>query len=340
MVTKLLIKLGSFIQREKRLPTIQEIIRGLNLKMEKMPLPTFIQIEPTTKCNFNCIMCTRKTLNQKRLNKDLTLEEFKEILRQIPTVRKIKLQGLGEPLMNPYLHEIVAYGRELGISFTTTVNGSLLSGRNLEMILQFFDEVVISLDTTDRERYSMIRGHKMYDDIIKNIKECVKRKRETMRRINIGINSVISHLNYDEIPKLVELSKSLGVDYISIVEVENWKIPTEKGYVYEASFINKAREVKQKIHEYVEMCRKEGFTIYFSSSEKRKLKCRWPFDSCFITVDGYVTPCCIRMDPEAINFGNIFEKPFKKIWNSEKYRMFRRSMIRNLPNPCCDNCPD
>ncbi|MEM1773251.1 MAG: radical SAM protein [Desulfurococcaceae archaeon] len=264
-------------KEKKRLPTIQEIIRGLNLKMEKMPLPTFIQIEPTTKCNFNCIMCTRKTLNQKRLNKDLTLEEFKEIFRQIPTVRKIKLQGLGEPLMNPYLHEIVAYGRERGISFTTTVNGSLLSGRNLEMILQFFDEVVISLDTTDRERYSMIRGHKMYDDIIKNIKECVKRKRETMRRINIGINSVISHLNYDEIPKLVELSKSLGVDYISIVEVENWKIPTEKGYVYEASFINKAREVKQKIHEYVEMCRKEGFTIYFSSSEKKKVEMQMAF---------------------------------------------------------------
>jgi len=84
----------------------------------------------------------------------------------------------------------------------------------------------------------------------------------------------------------------------------------------------------------------ESLEIGFLSSEKRKLKCRWPFDSCFITVDGFVTPCCIRANPEVFNFGNIFETPFKEIWNGEKYQKFRETMIKNLPNPICDNCPD
>jgi MoaA/NifB/PqqE/SkfB family radical SAM enzyme len=46
------------------------------------------------------------------------------------------------------------------------------------------------------------------------------------------------------------------------------------------------------------------------------------------------------MDPEVFNFGNIFEIPFKEIWNGKRYQGFRETMIKNLPNPICDNCPD
>ena len=37
-----------------------------------MPLPDFVQIEITTKCNFNCITCSRISLNRDRINRDMT----------------------------------------------------------------------------------------------------------------------------------------------------------------------------------------------------------------------------------------------------------------------------
>jgi len=46
------------------------------------------------------------------------------------------------------------------------------------------------------------------------------------------------------------------------------------------------------------------------------------------------------MDPDVINFGNIFQESFEKIWNGEKYQNFRKTIIKNLANQICDNCPD
>lgn len=74
--------------------------------------------------------------------------------------------------------------------------------------------------------------------------------------------------------------------------------------------------------------------------DKRKRMCPWSFYQTFITVDDYVTPCCIRMDKDAFYFGNIYEKPFIEIWNGEKMKKFREANLKNLPNPVCDFCPD
>lgn len=149
IIPNLMVKGLKFIIREKRLPTYSEIFQALRIKKEKMPLPTFVQLEPTTRCNLRCIMCTRCTLNPKRLNKDLTLEDFKKIIKQIPTLRGIKIQGMGEPFLNPELHDILEFGINHGIKFTTITNGTVLD-KNIELI-KYFDEIRVSIDTTNRE---------------------------------------------------------------------------------------------------------------------------------------------------------------------------------------------
>lgn len=59
-----------------------------------------------------------------------------------------------------------------------------------------------------------------------------------------------------------------------------------------------------------------------------------------LRTDGCVTPCCIRADPDVINFGNVFEMPFEDVWNGKTIRKFRRDQVLNLFNPVCDSCPD
>jgi len=336
----LLVKGLKFTLREKRLPSYSEILKAFNIKREKMPLPVFIQLEPTTKCNLSCIMCTRHTLNPKRLNKDLTLENFKKIVKQIPTLKKIKLQGMGEPFLNPELHNILEFGHKHGIKFTTITNGTVLD-RNIELI-KYFDEIAVSLDTTDKEQYKNIRKGGELEKVLSNIKKAILFKKENNLNTKIRINAVITHLNVDEIPKLIQLAIKLGLDSVGFVEVENWKTPVENDYEKELEFVLKARERSKEIKSLIEFYRKNftNIQIRFLPSDKRKKACFWPFYSCFITVDGFVTPCCIRMNPDVINFGNVFEKNFKEIWNSDKYKKFRKTIICNLPNPICDNCPN
>ena len=334
-------KLIKFIQRERRVPTYREIISGFKLKREIMPLPVFIQLEPTTRCNLNCVMCTRSEMNPSRLNQDLSLEKFKYILKEIPTVKKIKLQGMGEPLLTKDLWKITQYGISQRKKFTTTINGTFINKENVDLILKNFVEVVVSLDTANPENYLQIRRMNFFDRVVENLKLLTQRKKELKSHTKIYMSSVISHLNYKEIDALTELAKNCGVDGIGFVEVENWKTPLEKDYEEERNFVQQARKFKEEIQQKISLKqRTESMEISFLSSEKRKIECRWPFDSCFITVDGFVTPCCIRMDPEVFNFGNIFETPFKEIWNGKKYQEFRETMMKNLPNPICDNCPD
>ena len=44
------------------------------------------------------------------------------------------------------------------------------------------------------------------------------------------------------------------------------------------------------------------------------------------------------LDPDVINFGNIFEKPFNEIWNSPSYQEFRRKLRSDTPPEICIDC--
>jgi len=339
MSNNLLRKGVTFVRGRRHLHTFREIVSAASHAFEKMPFPSMIQIEPTTRCNFNCIACTRKTLTSSRLNKDLTLEEFKGILKQIPAVKTIKLQGLGEPLLNPQLWQIVRYGRRRNTSFTATSNGSLVSSKNVDKILTYFSQFYISFDSVVEKNVEEIRKGSDFFRILRILRELVEKKKNIGSQTVLAVNFVATHLNYGEIPMLFSLCNSIGIDEINIVEVENWLIPSQDGYFPSLEFINRSRAASSTIRNFVKAYDGKA-ALHFLSSDKRKMHCTWPFRNCFITADGYVTPCCIRMDPTVFNFGNAFEIAFKDIWNSRQYREFRKSVIQDTPNPVCDRCPN
>ena len=60
--------------------------------------PLFLQIEPTILCNLECSYCINPFLARERTS--LTLEKFRRILDEVPSVSKISLVGIGETFMN------------------------------------------------------------------------------------------------------------------------------------------------------------------------------------------------------------------------------------------------
>jgi len=337
----MLLKTIKFFKKNKRLPIFGEIKRYFRIKQPKMPMPFFIQLEPTTKCNFDCVMCTRSTFSPERLNKDLSLIEFKKILQEIPSIRRIKLQGIGEPFLNKYLEEILQYGKQKNISFDTVTNGSLLH-KKINLI-PYFDSVTISLDSTDKKIFEKIRRHSNYDLIINNLKKITFLRKQKRWQTKIRISTVITHLNYHNIRKIIDLAIELDLDEVGFVEIENWTVERESTYVFEKQFINQERKLSSAINKDIIQLKKEYSSIIkidLLPSDPRKNHCLWPFYHVYITVDGYITPCCIRANPQIFNFGNIFRDNFKKIWDGNKYQNFRKSLMLNTYNPICDNCPD
>jgi len=327
-----------FILRERKIPSFNGIKRFIG-RSPIMPPPEFAQIEVTTKCNFNCITCSRQSLSSKRINKDMNFSQFKRIVDQLPNLKVVKLQGLGEPFLNKDIRQMAEYAKQKGIKVITISNGSILP--DIET-LRFFDEIAISFDSANKLTFESIRRGANFNKILGNIKELIKIRNENRLKLKIFLNTVVSHLNYFEMEEIIKLALKLGEDGVSFVEVENWYIPSQKEFLAASEFVKKVREkhneIKLKVLELRKKYRK--LKIYYMPSTKRKKTCEWSFYSTFITVDGYVTPCCIRMDKDVFYFGNIFQKPFMEIWNGEKMKQFREANIKNLSNPVCDLCPD
>ena len=68
-------------------------------------LPYSLDIEPTIKCNLKCPMCIHTYWNRRAV--DLTVDNFKKILDGIDTLMKIKLQGIGEPLLSKHFFNLI-----------------------------------------------------------------------------------------------------------------------------------------------------------------------------------------------------------------------------------------
>ena len=85
-------------------------------------LPRYAQIEPTNRCNEKCVFCPRNESDYDVLLGKMSLEQFKDILRQIPTLTDFQINGLGEPLLHQDIFEMIRYAADKGINISMNSN--------------------------------------------------------------------------------------------------------------------------------------------------------------------------------------------------------------------------
>lgn len=301
--------------------------------------PVFIQIEPTVACNLECSMCISPFL--KREEEMLSLIRFKEIVKKFPYLRKISLVGAGEPLLNPELFDMIdhAKSRRLNVGFAT--NATLMdAGISERIVSSGLDWLNISLDGARKETYERIRKGANFETVLGNIKGLMRIKRSKKPDVSVWFLALKSNL--EELSDVVLLAYKLGIRSISVQANHYWgkegwkeKIDGEKIYddpVRIRRLFVKARNLARE--------RRMRFEYVNVADRTKGRACKQPWGSCYITVDGYVTPCCLHgTDPKVINFGNIFKEEFDSIWNNVKYQAFRKELRSpNIPSVCAA-CP-
>lgn len=298
--------------------------------------PFFLQVEPTTKCNFNCSNCTRNMVTEERRSCNLALSEFEEILNMFPQLKRIQLQGLGEPLINNNIYRMTEICRERGISASLTTNGSLLNESALEKLSGNLDKLVISVDGVDEDSFGAMRSPGVWKRVEANIKSALTFK----NRIKIVFNYVVSADNYEICDKIVEFAYETGPSELHIQGVENWTIPGQDGFEESRGYVQKSatatEDISRDLNRWRERLDEKGAALTFTDHSGRNGRCWWPFFGMFVSVDGYTTPCCIRMQPEVWTFGKLS----RKLWFSEKYGSFRRSHKPHTnSSSVCIHCP-
>ena len=185
------------------------------LGLRKSPfLPTHVDIEPIDACNFACDHC--QVTHWERKTTRLTLERFIEILRQMPMLRHIKLQGMGEPLLNRRLVDMLEEAERNGLAMSVTSNGSVYT-ENIASRLNSLKRttITVSMDGATAETFEAIRVNGNFRRVVGNIADLVRR-RDGKTCPGIELRTVATLRNAHELPDLIKVAKSLGVDKLTI----------------------------------------------------------------------------------------------------------------------------
>ncbi len=310
------------------------------LGLKRAPfLPTHIDVEPIDTCNFACDHCqvthwTRKTTR-------LTTKRFISILRQLPMLRHVKLQGMGEPLLNRHLVEMLEESEKAGVPTFILTNGSVYPKNFAERLGSAVGTtIIVSMDGATAETFEAIRVNGNYQKVVDNVADMVRRRGRSAWP-GIELRSVVTLRNAHELPDLVRLAKRLGVDKLTATtlltdwgkdEMEELIAPIDVSRVLGDSvggneFVRESREVAAEIG--------MPLSIELGQRYSKANRCPWPWQSTYIAANGDVVPCCVIADSSVVKMGNVFDEPFADVWNNDRYRELRRRIASDdIPHYC------
>jgi MoaA/NifB/PqqE/SkfB family radical SAM enzyme len=128
----------------------------------------FLQIEPTTRCNFTCGFCAGRHMPQQ----NMAVERLEEVLRAVAPsplpspirgegescgLRHVELQGEGEPMLHPRFFEMAEMIRRLHprAKISLITNGSLLNEENVARIIEIgFHKISVSIESPDPQAFA------------------------------------------------------------------------------------------------------------------------------------------------------------------------------------------
>lgn len=330
------IKLNQAIKKlKKKIDSIEYYEDNVNLEF-----PLKAQWKVTNKCNLKCKHCYLGKLD----NKELSKKELMNIAEKLASsnIMEVTITG-GEALLVPSLPDIVALLIKNDIKVNIFTNALLLDrfekklsnllGRNPTDKLDFF----ISIDGLEKSHDS-IRGKGTYKKTIDNIKKAI------IKGYRVTTNSVLSKMNYKDIPKLYTQLYKLGVYKIqisNIIDAGNANSEMKLTIKEHESFIKELKEELKELDEgsrllYANMpdeeCSSEVYILNDKGKkylQREKWKCSAGIGKCTIDYNGNVY-CCPFIKKYCL--GNLLEQDLKNIWSNNKRFEFLKLIAKNNNN--------
>lgn len=292
-------------------------------------LPISLSFEPTTSCNLRCPECpsglrafTRPTgMLQKNFFKD-TLEEIHQHLLYLVFYFQ------GEPYLNPAFLEMVKFASDRKIYTATSTNAHYITPEKADATVESgLDRLIISIDGTTQEVYQQYRVGGKLEKVLEGARNIVAaKKRAGSSKPLVIFQFLVVRPNEHQMDEVKELAKEIGVDDV-------W-FKTAQVYDYQ----NDPHQLIPTQLKYARYRRNaEGMMV-----PKNKLSnhCWKLWHANVITWDGMVVPCCFDKDAE-FPLGDLRNKGFKEIWQSETYQTFRAKLMTGRKNiSICANCSE
>jgi MoaA/NifB/PqqE/SkfB family radical SAM enzyme len=276
----------------------------------------FLQVEPTTRCNFACAFCAGRHLAQR----DIDFDVFEAALRCFPRIRHLELQGEGEPLLHPRFFDMVRLAKRLHpeVRVSTVTNGSLLSRENIDQILDAgLHKLHVSLESADPAVFQEVRGGHL-EKIIESITALMAARRQRgSDHPAVGFAVTLLRRTRAEIPRLVSLYESLGLDGGLLFQ----PLQTMPAYTryYSAETLAQllspgdAEEIRRTAAQdatVVKVLRRPAAAAgfwdeLFAGWQPASRTCPWLVKGMYLSADGSATSCCFQKDATVNTLGMV-----------------------------------
>ena len=273
--------------------------------------PPCLQIEPTSVCNYRCVMCYQadKSFSNKSegFMNNMSLDLYKKIIDQVEgKIESITLASRGEPTLNKEFVNMLNYSSNKFLALKMNTNASLLNEKLIHSILSTdIQSIVFSVDAADKETYEKIRVNGKFEKIMKNLNLFAKIRKEHYSKEKHIVK--ISGVKISDTQSLSEMEKKFKdiADVIAFVPYTEW----------ESAYDNKENDLKHA--------------------------CQELWTRMFVWADGKVNPCDYDYK-STLSKWNVKNKTISEIWNSEEYNSLRQKHLdqkRNTIEPCirCQN---
>ena len=268
--------------------------------------PPCLQIEPTSMCNFRCVMCyqTDKSFSNKSngFMSNMSLDLYKKLIDEVEgKVEAITLASRGEPTLNKDFKNMLEYSNGKFLALKINTNASMLNEKLIHSILSTdIQSIVFSADAADKETYEKISVNGKFEKIMANLE----------------LFAEIRKKHYSKSKHIVKMS---GV-----------KISEEQSL----------EKMEKQFKKYADVIAFVNYTPWQSSyeNEPNKLEhaCEELWTRMFVWSDGKVNPCDYDYK-SLLSKWNAKNTTISEIWNSEEYNLIRQKHIekkRNTLEPC------
>jgi radical SAM protein with 4Fe4S-binding SPASM domain len=221
----------------------------------------------------------------------------------------------------------VQYASQKGIYTSTSTNAHYLKEDAAKQTVESgLDRLIISIDGTSQDTYESYRVGGDLSKVIEGTKNIIAWKKKLKSRTpHVVFQFLVVKPNEHQIPEVYKLAKELEVDEVKlktaqIYDFENGSnlIPTQEKYSrYQQNADGKFR-IKNALNN----------------------SCWKMWQSCVITWDGKVLPCCFDKDAQYV-MGDLTKNSFEEIWKGEKYQHFRSTLFKSRSEiEMCKNCTE
>jgi hypothetical protein len=182
-------------------------------------LPDTLRVEVAAVGELRCAMCLarcRPPVN--RLTGAMSLATFRGLLDDLPGLRELTLQGMGEPLLAPNLVDMIRYAKSRGVRVAVDSNGTLLyRDRAEELVEAGLDRLRVSLDGADPQGFDGGPEGAHFGPVLENLAGLVAARRAAERDTpGVRVVFVATPQNVAQLPDMVALLGGIGVAEVRV----------------------------------------------------------------------------------------------------------------------------